>query len=88
MSVDYAKEFVELNDTTTGCISKNSRAAVAGHIVAQFGVGIPIYTLTQRGKELLLERAKEVESPILINTQTSGGTRREATISACVMAAM
>lgn len=69
MSAEDARVFVELNDMTTGCTSKNVRAAAQGHILAQFGVGIPIYALTQRGKELLLERAKEVEGPILINTQ-------------------
>jgi hypothetical protein len=29
---------------------------------------VPLFALTQKGKELLLERAKEVISPVLINT--------------------
>ena len=45
------------------------RGQVEGKVLAQFGTGIPIFALTQRGKALLLERAKEVTSPILVNTQ-------------------
>ncbi len=63
-----AKEFIELADMVTGCTSKWIRAGVMGKTIAQFGTAIPIFAVTQRGKELLLERAKEVKDPILINT--------------------
>jgi len=63
-----AKEFIGLADMVTGCTSKWIRAGVAGKTIAQFGTAIPIFAVTQRGKELLLERAKEVKDPILINT--------------------
>jgi hypothetical protein len=29
---------------------------------------VPLFALSQKGKELLLERAKEVTTPILVNT--------------------
>jgi len=29
---------------------------------------IPLFALTKKGKELVIERAKDIESPILINT--------------------
>lgn len=63
-----AKEFIELVDMTTGCTSKWIRAGVAGKTIAQFGTAIPIFAITKRGRELLLERAKEVRDPILVNT--------------------
>ena len=63
-----AKEFIGLVDMTTGCTSKWIRAGVAGKTVAQFGTAIPIFAITKIGKELLLERAKEVRDPILVNT--------------------
>lgn len=63
-----AREFVELADMVTGCTSKWIRAGVAGKTIAQFGTAIPIFAITQRGKELLLERAKEIKDPVLINT--------------------
>jgi putative methanogenesis marker protein 8 len=68
MSENEAKEFVTLVDMTTGCTSRWIRGCIAGHTIAQFGTAIPIFAVTQCGKELLLERAKEVTDPILINT--------------------
>ncbi len=68
MPDNEAKEFIELVDMTTGCTSKWIRAGVAGKAIAQFGTAIPIFAITKRGKELLLERAKEVKDPILVNT--------------------
>ena len=69
MPKNEAAEFIELVDMTTGCTSKWIRGQIEGNLIAQFGTGIPIFAVTQRGKELLLERAKEVTSPVLINTQ-------------------
>ena len=63
-----AKEFLSLVDMTTGCTSKWIRGCIAGKTIAQFGTAIPIFAITQCGKEMLLERAKEVTDPILINT--------------------
>ncbi|MDD5617042.1 MAG: DUF2099 family protein [Candidatus Methanoperedens sp.] len=68
MPDNEAKEFIELVDMTTGCTSKWIRAGVAGKTIAQFGTAIPIFAITKRGRELLLERAKEVRDPILVNT--------------------
>ncbi|VVB93551.1 Uncharacterised protein [uncultured archaeon] len=68
MPEDEAKEFLNLVDMTTGCTSKWIRGCITGKTIAQFGTAIPIFAITQCGKELLLERAKEVTDPILINT--------------------
>ena len=68
MPDNEAKEFIDLIDMTTGCTSKWIRAGVAGKAIAQFGTAIPIFAIIKRGRELLLERAKEVRDPILVNT--------------------
>ena len=34
----------------------------------QVAAAIPLFVLTKKGKELVIERAKDIESPILINT--------------------
>lgn len=68
MGEDEAKEFISLVDITTGCASCHIRDQIKGHALAQFGTAIPIFAITRRGKEMLLERAKEVTDPILINT--------------------
>jgi hypothetical protein len=36
--------------------------------LVQVGTAVPLFGLTPWGKELLVERAKDVEQPLLINT--------------------
>ncbi|MGZ4905501.1 MAG: DUF2099 family protein, partial [Halobacteriota archaeon] len=48
--------------------SQAIREVVKGKALAQVGTAVPLFALSQEGKELLLERAKEVSTPILINT--------------------
>jgi len=38
------------------------------HPLLQAGTSVPMFALTQRGKELIIERAKEIDSPILVIT--------------------
>lgn len=68
MPDNEAKEFIDLVDMTTGCTSKWIRAGVSGKTIAQFGTAVPIFAITRRGRDLLLERAKEVKDPVLVNT--------------------
>ncbi|NJD76102.1 MAG: DUF2099 family protein [Candidatus Methanoperedens sp.] len=63
---DEAREFIGLLDIVTGCASRTVRDLVKP--VLQAGASVPMFAITQKGKELLLERAKEVDSPLLINT--------------------
>ena len=53
-------------DVVTGCASKHIREQVRP--LVQVGTAVPLFGLTKWGKELLIERAKEVEQPLLINT--------------------
>jgi hypothetical protein len=66
VSRDDALKLLDHLDITTGCASKNVRDVIKP--LAQVGTAVPLFAITQKGKELMLERAKEVESPILINT--------------------
>ncbi len=61
-----ASEFITLLDIVTGCASKVIRSMVKP--VLQAGTSVPMFALTQKGKELILERAKEIDSPLLVNT--------------------
>ncbi|MDI3539970.1 MAG: hypothetical protein PWQ52_1093 [Methanolobus sp.] len=63
---EFAAELAKYLDIVTTCASKHVREIVKP--LAQVGTAVPLFAITQKGKELLLERAKEVESPILINT--------------------
>ena len=53
-------------DIVTSCASKSIREKV--RFFVQVGTAVPLFGLTRWGKEVLVERAKEVDRPILINT--------------------
>jgi putative methanogenesis marker protein 8 len=65
---DCAKDFVDTVDITTACASRAVRQVVAERALTQVGTSVPLFGLSQKGKELLLERAKDVTTPILVNT--------------------
>ena len=68
ISREDAEAFCEIADLITACASSHIRALAAEKAVLQAGTAIPIFALTAIGKDLLLERAKEVENPLLLNT--------------------
>ncbi len=59
-------EFLKEMDIITGCASSIVRSTIEP--ILQAGTSVPMFAITQKGKELLLERAKEVDSPLLVNT--------------------
>lgn len=61
-----AKELIRAMDIVTGCASRTVRDLVKP--ILQVGTSVPLFAITQKGKELLCERAKEVDSPVLVNT--------------------
>ncbi|MDP2845185.1 MAG: DUF2099 family protein [Candidatus Methanoperedens sp.] len=61
-----AGKLIKEMDIITGCASKVVRRMVKP--ILQAGTSVPMFALTQKGKELILERAKEVDSPLLVNT--------------------
>ena len=63
---DDAGNMISQVDIITSCASGNIRE-LANPLI-QVGTAIPLFGLTQPGKEILIERAKEVQSPLLINT--------------------
>ncbi len=63
---DDARNMISQVDIITSCASGNIREQVEPLI--QVGTAIPLFGLTRPGKEILVERAKEVQSPLLINT--------------------
>jgi putative methanogenesis marker protein 8 len=66
ISPEDAARLLKVADIVTGCASKHIREQVRP--LVQVGTAVPLFGLTRWGKELLIERAKEVEQPLLINT--------------------
>ncbi len=63
-----AEEFCEFADLITACASPHIRELAKEKALLQAGTAIPIFAITSMGKELLLERAKEVDNTLLLNT--------------------
>jgi len=63
---DEAVEMAELVDVITACASRHVRELAGEKALLQAGVSVPVFALTQLGKELMLERMKDVSSPMLI----------------------
>jgi len=63
---EEAQVLLDNSDIVTSCASKHMRDLVKP--LAQVGTAVPLFALTQKGKELVIERAKDITSPILINT--------------------
>ncbi|MCS3924285.1 methanogenesis marker 8 protein [Methanosalsum natronophilum] len=66
ISRDNAEKLVKTADIVTACASYCIRELTQP--LVQVGTSIPLFGLTQKGKELLLERAKDVDTSILVNT--------------------
>jgi len=61
-----AQGLLENSDLVTGCASKYIRELAKP--IVQVAAAIPLFALTKKGKELVIEREKDIESPILITT--------------------
>ena len=66
VSEEQAQGLLENSDIVISCASKYIRELAKP--LVQVAAAIPLFALTQKGKELVIERAKDIKSPILINT--------------------
>ena len=66
VSEEEAQGLLKNSDIVISCASKYIRELAKP--LVQVAAAIPLFALTKRGKELVIERVKDIESPILINT--------------------
>jgi putative methanogenesis marker protein 8 len=66
VSKEEAQGLLENSDLVTGCASKYIRELAKP--LVQVAAAIPLLALTKKGKELVIEREKDIESPLLITT--------------------
>jgi len=67
ISFELKNAFLKLfrsNSLVTGCASKYIRELAKP--IVQVAAAIPLFAITKKGKELVIEREKDIESPILI----------------------
>lgn len=66
VSKEEAKGLLENSDIVISCASRYIRELATP--LVQVAAAIPLFALTPKGKELVIERAKDIKSPLLINT--------------------
>jgi putative methanogenesis marker protein 8 len=66
VSKEQAQGLLENLDIVINCASRYIRELAKP--LVQVAAAIPLFTLMQKGKELVIERARDIKSPILINT--------------------
>ena len=66
VSKEEAQGLLENSDLVISCASKHIRELAKP--LVQVAAAIPLFVMTQKGKELVIDRAKDIKSPILINT--------------------
>ena len=64
VSKEEAQNLLENSDIVISCASKCIRELAKP--LVQVAAAIPLFALTKKGKELVIEREKDIESPILI----------------------
>jgi len=67
--IRFTQDVLDGCDLVTSCASGQLRKNLKGHIKAQAGSSIPIFALSQIGKEVLLDRAKDVERPLYVSAK-------------------
>lgn len=61
-----AESMVAVTDLMTSCASKTVREVAGARALLQAGVSVPIFALTKRGKEIIIEKMRQTDEQILI----------------------
>ncbi len=68
LTKDEAETLVAASDLVTSCASKTIRDAVSNRALVQAGVAIPIFAMTEAGKELIIEKIRKSSEPVLVKS--------------------
>ncbi|MCX6690134.1 MAG: DUF2099 family protein, partial [Methanoregula sp.] len=66
LTKDEAERLVRTSDLVTACASKTIREAVVGKALVQAGISIPVFAMTVRGKEIIIEKIRKSSEPVLV----------------------
>lgn len=69
LTLSEARVLVDSCDLVTACASSMVRTAAGQRALLQAGATVPVFALTQKGKELVLERLRELKAQILVKTE-------------------
>ncbi|ACL16021.1 methanogenesis marker 8 protein [Methanosphaerula palustris] len=68
LTPDEAETFAASADLMTSCASKTVREIIGRHALMQAGVAIPIFVLTSKAKDLIIEKLHQGTEQVLIKT--------------------
>jgi putative methanogenesis marker protein 8 len=63
---EEAESMVAVTDLMTSCASKTVREVAGAKALLQAGVSVPIFALTKRGKEIIVEKIRQTDEQVLI----------------------
>ena len=66
LTLEEAESMVAAADLMTACASKTVREVAGASALVQAGVSVPIFALTNRGKEVIIEKIRQSNEPVLI----------------------
>jgi len=66
LSAGEAEMLVSASDLVTSCASKTIRETAGKKALVQAGIAIPIFAITKAGKELIIEKIRRSDEPVLI----------------------
>ncbi len=68
LSPDEAETFAASADFMTSCASRTVREVAGRRALMQAGVAIPIFVLTERAKEIIIEKLRRSNEPVLVKS--------------------
>jgi len=83
LTVDEAKTLVGAADLVTACASGSMREIAGAAALVQAGVSVPVFAITEKGKEIIIEKIHQSDEPVLIKPTklpVGGGTQPEPLI--------
>ena len=66
LTVDEAHSLVDAADLVTACASGPIREIAGARALIQAGVSVPVFAMTEKGKEILIEKIRQSDEPVLI----------------------
>jgi len=66
LTPEEAASMVAVADLMTACASKTVREAAGAKALVQAGISVPIFALTKAGKEIIIEKIRQSDDPVLL----------------------
>ncbi len=83
LTYDEAQALVDAADLVTACASGPIREIAGARALVQAGVSVPVFAMTEKGKEIVIEKIRQSDEPVLIKQAklpASGGIQPEPLI--------